>query len=107
MYVVRAFFSVGESFHFFLQKPHGGLSSTDLRTKSFNLKVISAKFGVLKFEVSFVEIGRFVKKKALELFSENAKYSYFTTAEGTTDIMVKKFRLIRVATRQEVRDTEN
>ena len=83
------------------------ISSTDLSTRSFKLKVISTKFGVLKFEVSFDENGRFVKKKALELFSENAKLSYFTTRGETTDIMVNKFRLIRVKTRQEVRDTEN
>lgn len=83
------------------------LSSNDLSNKSFKLKVISAKFGVLKFEVSFDENGRFLKKKALELFSENANYSYFTTTGETTDSIVNKFRLIRVRTRQEVRDTEN
>ena len=82
------------------------LPSSDLNSKIFMLKVISAKFGVLKFEVTFDEFGRSVKKKALELFSENANYSYFTTTGETTEGIIDKFRLIRVKTRQEVRDTE-
>lgn len=74
--------------------------------KNLKLKVAMTTYGIAVIKVANSEVGRCIKKEALEIFAQSAKFPFASTSEGINDNMIAKFKLIRVKTKMEVEDFE-
>lgn len=107
--IVQIFTSIKESLGFSKKSEQPTNTSSAIVTpysRNLLLKIISSRYGIAIVEVPDTEIGRYIKEKSLEVYSQQTDCEFLITAIGITDSTICKFILIQSKTKKLVGDFE-
>lgn len=98
---IRLFTTIRDALRF--TRPNSDVTESEF----LSLKIYNSDFGVVIIEAAKNEVGRFVKKAALESFASTSDHVFFASSLDLTEEMISKFKLIRTKTMKIVDDSES